>query len=333
MMKDVVLTGDRATGPLHIGHYVGSLKKRVELQYQYERPLIMIADLQALTDNAHNPQKVSKSVLEVAYDYLAVGLKPDLNTMFIQSLVPELAELTMFYLNFVPLARCRRNPTVKDEMIQKGYGDNVPVGFFIYPVSQVADITAFRANTIPVGEDQLPMIEQTNEVVRHINRHFGVDVLRECSPLLSKVKRLPGTDGKAKMGKSAHNAIYLSDEPDVIRDKVMGMYTDPQHIRVEDPGNVEVNTVFHYLDAFDTDSATLQELKEHYVHGGLGDMALKRRLNDILQAELEPIRTRRKYISQHPVEIVKMLKDNSETCRHIAAQTLKELRDVFTFNY
>lgn len=332
-MKDIILTGDRATGPLHIGHYVGSLKKRVTLQYQYDCPLIMIADMQALTDNAHHPQKVSQNVLQVAADYLAVGLKPELNTIFIQSLIPELSELTMFYLNFVTMARCKRNPTVKDEMLQKGYGDNVPVGFFIYPISQAADITAFRANYIPVGEDQLPMLEQTNEVVRHINRYFGVEVLRECNPLLSKVQRLPGTDGKAKMGKSANNAIFLSDGPDDIQKKVMGMYTDPQHIHVEDPGKVEGNPVFQYLDAFDSDAEKLQELKEHYTHGGLGDMVLKRRLNEILQAELEPIRRKRKEVSQYPAEIMKMLKDNSEKCSEMAAQTLRELREVFTFNY
>lgn len=263
-MKDIVLTGDRPTGALHIGHYVGSLKKRVEIQNNYDKPYIMIADTQALTDNAHNPAKVHDNVIEVALDYLAVGLKPELNTFFIQSLVPELTELTMLYLNFVTLARLKRNPTVKNEMHQKKYGNEIPVGFLTYPVSQAADITAFQANVIPVGEDQLPMIEQTNEIVRHINRHFNTDILRECKPLLSKVTRLPGIDGQEKMGKSLNNAIYLKDSSEIIKEKIMNMFTDPNHLRVEDPGNVEVNTVFKYLDAFDPDLQELQEWKEHY---------------------------------------------------------------------
>lgn len=332
-MKDIVLTGDRPTGPLHIGHYVGSLKKRVEIQEVYDKPFVMIADIQALTDNAHNPQKVSKNVFEVAFDYLAVGLKPELNTFLIQSLVPELTELTIFYLNFVTLARLKRNPTVKDEMQQKGFGNDVPVGFLTYPISQVADITAFKATVVPVGEDQLPMLEQTNELVRHINNHFNVDILKECEPLLSKVVRLPGTDGKNKMGKSTNNAIYLSDEPDVIREKVMSMYTDPNHIRVEDPGNVEVNTVFKYLDAFDPNQDELGSLKEKYEKGGLGDITLKKRLNNILQEVLEPIRLRRKEYAKSPDEVIKILKTGSEHARSAATQTLKELREVFTFNY
>ncbi|HRR37078.1 MAG TPA: tryptophan--tRNA ligase, partial [Clostridia bacterium] len=314
-MKDIVLTGDRPTGPLHIGHYVGSLKKRVEIQEEYDKPFIMIADTQALTDNAHNPKKVSENVYEVAFDYLAVGLKPELNTFFIQSLVPELAEFTVFYMNFVTLARLKRNPTVKDEMQQKGFGYNVPVGFLNYPISQVADITAFKANLVPVGDDQLPMLEQTNEVVRHINNHFNTAVLRECKPLLSKVLRLPGTDGLSKMGKSMNNAIFLNDEPDVISAKVMSMYTDPNHIRVEDPGNVEINTVFKYLDAFDPEQEELKELKEHYKRGGLGDVKLKKRLNNILQNTLEPIRQRRKEYEENPEEVMKLLKTGSEYAR------------------
>mgnify|MGYP001244688321 CR=1 FL=1 len=332
-MKDIVLTGDRPTGPLHIGHYVGSLKKRVEIQEEYDKPFIMIADTQALTDNAHNPKKVSENVYEVAYDYLAVGLKPELNTFFIQSLVPELAEFTVFYMNFVTLARLKRNPTVKDEMQQKGFGYNVPVGFLNYPISQVADITAFKANLVPVGDDQLPMLEQTNEVVRHINNHFNTAVLRECKPLLSKVLRLPGTDGLSKMGKSMNNAIFLNDEPDVISAKVMSMYTDPNHIRVEDPGNVEINTVFKYLDAFDPEQEELKELKEHYKRGGLGDVKLKKRLNNILQNTLEPIRQRRKEYEENPEEVMKLLKTGSEYARSVAAKTLKELKEVFTLNY
>lgn len=332
-MKDIVLTGDRPTGPLHIGHYVGSLKKRVEIQEEYDKPFIMIADTQALTDNAHNPKKVSENVYEVAFDYLAVGLKPELNTFFIQSLVPELAEFTVFYMNFVTLARLKRNPTVKDEMQQKGFGYNVPVGFLSYPISQVADITAFKANLVPVGDDQLPMLEQTNEVVRHINNHFNTAVLRECKPLLSKVLRLPGTDGLSKMGKSMNNAIFLNDEPDVISAKVMSMYTDPNHIRVEDPGNVEINTVFKYLDAFDPEQEELKELKEHYKRGGLGDVKLKKRLNNILQNTLEPIRQRRKEYEENPEEVMKLLKTGSEYARSVAAKTLKELKEVFTLNY
>ncbi|HHT95859.1 MAG TPA: tryptophan--tRNA ligase [Clostridia bacterium] len=332
-MKDIVLTGDRPTGPLHIGHYVGSLKKRVEIQEEYDKPFIMIADTQALTDNAHNPKKVSENVYEVAFDYLAVGLKPELNTFFIQSLVPELAEFTVFYMNFVTLARLKRNPTVKDEMQQKGFGYNVPVGFLNYPISQVADITAFKANLVPVGDDQLPMLEQTNEVVRHINNHFNTAVLRECKPLLSKVLRLPGTDGLSKMGKSMNNAIFLNDEPDVISAKVMSMYTDPNHIRVEDPGNVEINTVFKYLDAFDPEQEELKELKEHYKRGGLGDVKLKKRLNNILQNTLEPIRQRRKEYEENPEEVMKLLKTGSEYARSVAAKTLKELKEVFTLNY
>ncbi len=332
-MKDIVLTGDRPTGPLHIGHYVGSLKKRVEIQEKYDKPFIMIADTQALTDNAHNPKKVSENVYEVAFDYLAVGLKPELNTFFIQSLVPELAEFTVFYMNFVTLARLKRNPTVKDEMQQKGFGYNVPVGFLNYPISQVADITAFKANLVPVGDDQLPMLEQTNEVVRHINNHFNTAVLRECKPLLSKVLRLPGTDGLSKMGKSMNNAIFLNDEPDVISAKVMSMYTDPNHIRVEDPGNVEINTVFKYLDAFDPEQEELKELKEHYKRGGLGDVKLKKRLNNILQNTLEPIRQRRKEYEENPDEVMKLLKIGSEYARSVAAKTLNELKEVFTLNY
>jgi tryptophanyl-tRNA synthetase len=248
-------------------------------------------------------------------------------------LVPELAEFTVFYMNFVTLARLKRNPTVKDEMQQKGFGYNVPVGFLNYPISQVADITAFKANLVPVGDDQLPMLEQTNEVVRHINNHFNTAVLRECKPLLSKVLRLPGTDGLSKMGKSMNNAIFLNDEPDVISAKVMSMYTDPNHIRVEDPGNVEINTVFKYLDAFDPEQEELKELKEHYKRGGLGDVKLKKRLNNILQNTLEPIRQRRKEYEENPEEVMKLLKTGSEYARSVAAKTLKELKEVFTLNY
>ena len=330
---EIILTGDRPTGPLHIGHYVGSLKNRVELQYRYEKPYVFIADLQALTDNADNPQKVRQNVLEVAYDYLAVGLKPELNTFFIQSLVPELAEMTLLYLNFVTLARLKRNPTVKEEMVQKGFGNDVPAGFLTYPISQVADITAFKTNFVPSGEDQLPMIEQTNEIVRHINNTFHVNVLVECKALLSDVVRLPGTDGKTKMGKSTHNAIFLGDSPDVVAQKVMGMFTDPHHLRIDDPGDVEVNTVFTYLDAFDPDREGLDALKAHYRKGGLGDVALKKRLTGLLEAELAPIRARRQEAARDPGEVMKMLKAGSEIARSVAAQTLKELREVFCLDY
>lgn len=332
-MKDIVLTGDRPTGALHIGHYVGSLKKRVEIQATYDKPYIMIADTQALTDNAHNPQKVRDNVIEVALDYLAVGLKPELNTFFIQSLVPELAELTMYYLNFVTLARLKRNPTVKNEMKQKKFENKVPAGFLTYPISQAADITAFQANIVPVGEDQLPMIEQTNEIVRHVNRFFNTDILRECKPLLSKVTRLPGTDGQEKMGKSLNNAIYLKDSSDVIHNKIMNMFTDPNHLRVEDPGNVEANAVFRYLDAFDPNQEELQEWKKHYQKGGLGDMKVKKRLDDIMQQTLKPIRERRMLFEKDETEILNILKSGSEYARSVAVETLSKLKKVFTLVY
>jgi tryptophanyl-tRNA synthetase len=252
---------------------------------------------------------------------------------FIQSLVPELTELTLLYLNFVTLARLKRNPTVKDEMHQKGFGNDVPAGFLTYPISQVADITAFKSNLIPVGEDQLPMIEQTNEIVRHINNTFHTDVLVECRALLSDVMRLPGTDGKVKMGKSTHNAIFLGDSQDIVAQKVMGMFTDPHHLKVEDPGNVEVNTVFKYLDAFDPDKAGLEALKAQYRAGGLGDVTLKKRLTALLEAELAPMRARREEAARHPDEVMNMLKAGSDAARPVAAQTLKELKAVFCLDY
>lgn len=332
-MKDIVLTGDRPTGALHIGHYVGSLKKRVEIQSKFEKPYVIIADTQALTDNACNPQKVRDNVIEVALDYLAIGLKPELNVFFIQSLVPELAELTMFYSDFVTLSRLKRNPTVKNEMQQKNFGNEVPVGFLTYPISQAADITAFQANILPVGDDQLPMIEQTNEIVRHINRTFNTDILRECKPLLSNVTRLLGTDGQKKMGKSLNNAIYLKDSSDVIREKIMNMYTDPNHLHVEDPGDVEANPVFQYLDAFDPDQVELQELKAHYKRGGLGDVKVKRRLEAIMQQTLEPIRERRMFFEKDKAEVLNILKKGSEQARPAAANTLKRLKEVLTLVY
>ncbi|NYC49555.1 tryptophanyl-tRNA synthetase [Clostridium beijerinckii] len=295
MGKKVILTGDRPTGKLHIGHYIGSLKNRVVLQESglYES-FIMIADQQALTDNARNPEKIRNSLTEVALDYLAVGIDPSKSNIFVQSQIPELNELTMHYLNLVTLSRLERNPTVKQEIKQKNFENSIPAGFLIYPVSQAADITAFKADTVPVGEDQLPMIEQTREIVRSFNSIYG-EVLVEPEAVLpsSNAGRLPGTDGKAKMSKSIGNCIYLSDDADTIKKKVMSMYTDPNHIRVEDPGQVEGNTVFTYLDVFATDKNAVEEMKEHYKRGGLGDVKVKKYLNEILQAELEPIRNRR----------------------------------------
>lgn len=333
MKNEIVLTGDRPTGHLHIGHYVGSLRTRVELQDEVERMYIMIADLQALTDNAGEPEKVRTNVLEVACDYLAAGLDPSKSTLLIQSLIPELSELTVLYLNYVTLARLKRNPTVKAEMKLRGFGDTVPAGFLVYPVSQAADITAFQATCVPVGDDQLPMLEQCNEIVRSINHAYGVHVLTESKALLSKVSRLPGTDGEQKMSKSLDNAIYLSDDADTIKKKVMGMFTDPNHLRVEDPGNVEINPVFKYLDAFDPDQAELAELKAHYTRGGLGDVKVKRRLNDVLQAVLGPIRERRELFAADPAQVMQMLKAGSAVARDVAAKTLADLKNVLLINY
>ena len=292
MTKKIILTGDRPTGKLHIGHYVGSLKNRVELQNTglYDS-YIMIADQQALTDNAKDPQKIINSVMEVTLDYLSVGLDPDKTNIFIQSQIPELAELTAYYLNLVTVARLNRNPTVKDEIKQKGFGEGIPAGFFVYPVSQAADITAFKADLVPVGNDQKPMIEQTREIVRSFNNTYG-EVLVEPEGMYPEgvEGRMPGIDGKAKMSKSLGNAIYLSDDSETVKKKVMSMYTDPNHIRVEDPGCVENNTVFTYLDAFYKDKEHLEELKAHYRRGGLGDVKLKRLLIDVLEEELAPIR-------------------------------------------
>lgn len=333
-MKEVMLTGDRPTGRLHIGHYVGSLRTRVQLQDQglYEN-FIMIADLQALTDNAHDPAKVRENILEVCLDYLACGIDPAKTTIFIQSLVPELCELTVHYLNYVTLARLKRNPTVKEEMRQKNYGDTVPAGFLVYPVSQAADITGFDTAYVPVGEDQLPVLEQTNEIVRHINGLFGSEVLKECKPLLSKVGRLPGTDGSTKMGKSLGNCIYLSDSPDEIRRKVMGMFTDPGHLRVEDPGNVEINPVFKYLDAFDPDQEELEAWKAHYRRGGLGDMKVKRRLDEVLQSALAPIRERRARFEGDPEALMAMLKESSARARLICQGVLGRLKKAMQIDY
>ena len=336
MSKEIILTGDRPTGKLHIGHYVGSLKNRVELQNSgnYES-FIMIADQQALTDNARNPEKIRNSLIQVALDYLAVGIDPAKSTILVQSQIPELNELTMHYLNLVTLSRLERNPTVKAEIKQKNFENSIPAGFLIYPVSQAADITAFKATTVPVGEDQLPMIEQAREIVRSFNTIYGKEVLVEPKAVIPEgtIGRLPGTDGKAKMSKSIGNAIYLADEADVIRQKVMSMYTDPNHIKVSDPGQIEGNTVFTYLDTFCTDKETLQEMKDHYRRGGLGDVKVKKYLNEVLQAELEPIRNRRKEFEKDIPEVYRILKEGSEKAREVAASTLKEVRETIGLEY
>ncbi|MGM9532827.1 tryptophan--tRNA ligase [Intestinibacter sp.] len=334
-MRKTILTGDRPTGKLHLGHYTGSLKNRVALQNQDKYNMfIMIADQQALTDNAKNPKKIVDSLLEVTMDYISVGLDPAKTNLFIQSQIPELAELTVYYLNLVTVARLHRNPTVKSEIQQKGFGESIPAGFFVYPVSQVADITAFKADLVPVGNDQKPMIEQAREVVRSFNNIYG-EVLVEPEGMYPEgiEGRLPGLDGKAKMSKSLGNAIYLSDEADVVQKKVMSMFTDPNHIRVEDPGCVENNAVFTYLDAFCKDKDTLEEMKAHYRRGGLGDVKVKRYLNDILQAELEPIRARRKELEKNKDYLYEVLRKGSDNARAVAAQTLSEVRDAMGIEY
>lgn len=328
----IVLTGDRPTGPLHLGHYVGSLLNRVSLQNSYKQ-LVMLADIQALTDNVDNPVKIRSNILEVALDYLAVGIDPTKTTIFVQSMIPEIAELAILYLNFVTLSRLKRNPTVKTEIHQKGYGDAVTVGFLSYPVHQAADITIFKGNLVPVGEDQLPVIEQANELVRAFNRTYATDVLVEAKPLISAAARLPGIDGKAKMSKSLGNAIFLSDSADVVAKKVMQMYTDPKHIRVEDPGQIEGNAVFTYLDIFGTDTATITSMKEHYQRGGLGDVKVKRYLAEVLNAMLEPIRQRRAQFAQDPQAVMAIVRAGTEHARTVAATTMVEVRKAIGLNY
>jgi tryptophanyl-tRNA synthetase len=336
MKKEIILTGDRPTGKLHLGHYAGSLKNRVVMQNSgnYET-FIMIADQQALTDNARNPEKIRNSLIEVALDYLAIGLDPTKSTMLVQSQIPELNELTMHYLNLVTISRLHRNPTVKEEIKQRNFNNSIPAGFFIYPVSQAADITAFKATVVPVGDDQLPMIEQTREIVRTFNSLYG-EVLVEPQAILpigEKSSRLPGIDGKAKMSKSLGNAIYLADDADTIRKKVMSMFTDPNHIRVEDPGDVENNPVFTYLDAFCKDIELLEEMKAHYKRGGLGDVKIKKYLNEVLQAELEPIRKRREEFQKDIPSIYKILQEGSKNAREVAATTLDEVRKAIGIEY
>ena len=345
-MSKIILTGDRPTGRLHVGHYVGSLAERVKLQNSglYDEIYIMIADAQALTDNAEHPEKVRHNILQVALDYLACGLDPEKSNIFIQSMVPELTELTFYYMNLVTVARVQRNPTVKSEIKMRNFEASIPVGFFCYPISQAADITAFRATHVPVGEDQLPMLEQTKEIVHKFNSVYG-DTLIDPKILLPENEaclRLPGIDGKAKMSKSLGNCIYLSEESEDIKKKVFSMFTDPNHIRVEDPGSLEGNTVFTYLDAFCKpeyfaeflpEYQNLDELKAHYQRGGLGDMKVKRFLNNVLQAELEPIRNRRKELQKDIPAIYEILKKGSEKAEAVAAQTLKEVKDAMKINY
>ena len=345
-MGKIMLTGDRPTGRLHVGHYVGSLKRRVELQNtgDFDEMFVMIADAQALTDNADNPEKVRQNIIEVALDYLACGLDPQKCTLFIQSQIPQLCELSFYYMNLVTVSRLQRNPTVKSEIQMRNFVASIPVGFFTYPISQAADITAFKANVVPVGEDQLPMLEQTKEIVRKFNSVYG-DTLVEPEILLPENQaclRLPGTDGKAKMSKSLGNCIYLSEEPDEIQKKVFGMFTDPTHIKVSDPGKLEGNTVFTYLDAFCRpeyfaeflpDYANLQELKDHYTRGGLGDMKVKRFLNNVLQAELEPIRNLRKEYQKDIPYVYEILKKGSEKAEAVAEKTLQEVKASMKINY
>lgn len=336
MATNTILTGDRPTGKLHIGHYLGSLKNRVELQNEGKyKMFIMIADMQALTDNARNPEKIRNSLIQVALDYLSVGIDPEKTNILVQSQIPALNELTMYYLDLVSVARLERNPTVKSEIQQKGFGQSIPAGFLTYPVSQAADITAFKADTVPVGDDQEPMIEQTREVVRTFNRVYNRDVLVEPKGVFPPKGqgRLPGIDGNAKMSKSLGNCIYLSDTADEVTKKVMSMYTDPDHVHVEDPGKIEGNTVFTYLDAFATDKAKVAELKEQYQAGGLGDVKVKRYLNDVLQEILEPIRNRRAEYEKDPDAVYAMLKKGSENANKVANQTLKEVRDAIGVNY
>lgn len=330
--KSIALTGDRPTGPLHLGHYVGSLKNRLLLQHTHEQ-FVMIADIQALTDNFETPDKVRENVLQVACDYLAVGIDPKLTTIFIQSLIPQIAELTILYLNLVTINRLQRNPTVKTEIQQKGLEKKLTAGFLCYPVSQAADITFIRATVIPVGEDQLPMIEQTNEIVRAFNRIYNTDVLVEAKAVIPKVARLPGTDGQAKMSKSLGNAIYLSDPTDVVAKKVMSMYTDPKHLKVSDPGSVEGNTVFEYLDVFDSRTDEIEELKAHYAKGGLGDVVLKRRLIEVLEELIAPIRTARKEFEKDPVYVMSILQEGTHKTFERACNTMEKIRGAMKLDY
>lgn len=345
-MKQIILTGDRPTGRLHVGHYVGSLKERVKLQNSgnYDEIYIMIADAQALTDNAEHPEKVRQNIMQVALDYLACGLDPEKSTIFIQSMIPELTELTFYYMNLVTVSRVQRNPTVKAEIQMRNFEASIPVGFFCYPISQAADITAFRATSVPVGEDQMPMIEQCKEIVHKFNSVYG-ETLTEPKIVLPSNQaclRLPGIDGKAKMSKSLGNCIYLSDEPEDIRKKIMSMYTDPDHIRIEDPGKLEGNTVFTYLDAFCKDElfaeylpdySCLQELKDHYTRGGLGDVKVKKFLYSVIMEELSPIQARRKELEKDIPAVMEILHKGSIKAKEVAAGTLSEVKHAMKIDY
>jgi tryptophanyl-tRNA synthetase len=325
-VKPTILTGDRTTGPLHLGHYIGSLRNRVALQHTH-RQFLLLADAQALTDNAHDPDRVRRNVLEVALDDLAVGIDPSLTTICVQSCLPALAELGQLYLNFVTVARLERNPTIKDEIQARGFGRDIPAGFLCYPVAQAADITGFKATLVPVGEDQAPLIEQTNEIVRRLNRQMGRQVLPEAKAVIPAVGRLPGIDGRAKMSKSQGNAIPLSASPEEISAAVRRMYTDPNHLKVSDPGTVEGNVVFTYLDAFDEDREAVEDLKAHYRRGGLGDMMLKQRLEGILQNLLTPIRERRQAFARQSSDVLDILREGTRQARHETQATLDELRE------
>ena len=345
-MKQIILTGDRPTGRLHVGHYVGSLSERVRLQNsdEFDEIYIMIADAQALTDNAEHPEKVRQNIMEVALDYLACGLDPEKVNIFIQSMVPELTELTFYYMNLVTVSRVQRNPTVKSEIQMRGFESSIPVGFFCYPISQAADITAFRATCVPVGEDQMPMLEQCREIVHSFNRIYGETLTdpKIMLPSNTACLRLPGTDGKAKMSKSLGNCIYLADDEKTVRTKIMSMFTDPDHIRIEDPGKLEGNTVFTYLDAFCTDEhfaeflpeySNLDELKAHYTRGGLGDVKVKKFLNNVMQSILGPMRERRAYWEARKPEVYEILKKGSEVAERKAAETLADVRAAMKINY
>jgi tryptophanyl-tRNA synthetase len=325
--RTTILTGDRTTGALHLGHYVGSLRNRLALQHGHDQYLLL-ADAQALTDNAHDPEKISRNVIEVALDYLAVGIDPALSTICVQSALPALAELTMLYLNFVTLARLERNPTIKDEIHARGFGRDIPAGFLCYPAAQAADITAFKATLVPVGEDQAPIIEQTNEIVRRLNRQVGRTVLPEARALIPQVGRLPGVDGRAKMSKSQGNAIPLSASDEEIAEAVRRMYTDPNHLRASDSGQVEGNVVFTYLDAFDEDRAAVADLKAQYRRGGLGDMVLKRRLTALLQALLAPIRERRAALARDRDFVLDVLRTGTRKARAVTEATKAEVVDA-----
>ncbi len=339
-MQKIILTGDRPTGPLHLGHYLGSLRNRVELQNQQQNnqhlysSYILIADMQALTDNAGNPELVANNILEVALDYLAVGINPSLSNIFIQSQIPEFSELTMYFLNLLTLNQIERNPTVKEEIKQKDFGNKIPVGFLVYPVSQAADILAFNADIVPVGADQIPMIEDTNMLARKFNQTYQVEVFKECQALVPEnFSRLVGIDGKAKMSKSLGNAIYLKDSSDELWQKVRQMYTDPNHIKVEDPGQIEGNVCFTYLDAFDNNKAEVEALKEHYARGGLGDMEIKKYLMEVLDAKLKPIRERREELAKDPQQVYEILASGTQKARAKVLETMLKVKQAMGIDY